>query len=578
MTERAKCGGALLAALAALILLAGALAAQTRATQAEARQHYSLAQDLLKQGQRDKAVAELRAAIRLAPEYIEAHNDYIANQQGKPADLAAEYEGYLKQHPQSGVFHYLAGKAYSKAGRPKDAEAEYQKSLQLSPGFSWALLELGAAALNNQDKAKAGDFYERARVKAANNVRLHMTLSTKLNSVGKYPSALAEVQRALKLDPTFFEAYPTLWRTKMRLTSGSEKTQADIRQDIRNLQSRYPKNPKALEAAMNGYGIFFESEEADRVRKAIVAIDPKYFGSSGGGTRLMMVAPSGEQLTFSGPDLDRIMQAAPLTDPKAQLAAYQQMEKEIGDQNLKLHVLYAREAGAYLKTGDLENAERLMAVMEKGGARVVSLQQQLASYYVDHKIKLDLARDYTLKAIEEARNNLKKLESTKGMESSVTGQKAYLANLLYTQGRLLLAQDLTREAAGPLAESVQLSEREASALDLGLTYAKLNRTDDAIKALAIACSFDGPKKQEAMKALEGIYGDRENARPLAALINEAVEKRKATSRDTAVRSDPASALEGKAAPPFELASVAGQKVSLSDYQGKVILLNFWATW
>jgi cytochrome oxidase Cu insertion factor (SCO1/SenC/PrrC family) len=32
------------------------------------------------------------------------------------------------------------------------------------------------------------------------------------------------------------------------------------------------------------------------------------------------------------------------------------------------------------------------------------------------------------------------------------------------------------------------------------------------------------------------------------------------------------------APDFELLSVQGEKVSLSQYRGKVVLLSFWATW
>src|SRR5258708_2650859 len=31
-------------------------------------------------------------------------------------------------------------------------------------------------------------------------------------------------------------------------------------------------------------------------------------------------------------------------------------------------------------------------------------------------------------------------------------------------------------------------------------------------------------------------------------------------------------------PPFELKDVDGKTVKLSDYKGKVVLLNFWATW
>ncbi len=40
----------------------------------------------------------------------------------------------------------------------------------------------------------------------------------------------------------------------------------------------------------------------------------------------------------------------------------------------------------------------------------------------------------------------------------------------------------------------------------------------------------------------------------------------------------AAPLEGKPAPAFTLEDTHGQKVSLADYQGKAVLINFWATW
>lgn len=40
----------------------------------------------------------------------------------------------------------------------------------------------------------------------------------------------------------------------------------------------------------------------------------------------------------------------------------------------------------------------------------------------------------------------------------------------------------------------------------------------------------------------------------------------------------ASNVKGQTAPDFELTSLDGKKVKLSDYKGKAVLLNFWATW
>ena len=37
-------------------------------------------------------------------------------------------------------------------------------------------------------------------------------------------------------------------------------------------------------------------------------------------------------------------------------------------------------------------------------------------------------------------------------------------------------------------------------------------------------------------------------------------------------------LQGKPAPAFALEDLTGKKISLADYKGKVLLINFWATW
>jgi peroxiredoxin len=35
---------------------------------------------------------------------------------------------------------------------------------------------------------------------------------------------------------------------------------------------------------------------------------------------------------------------------------------------------------------------------------------------------------------------------------------------------------------------------------------------------------------------------------------------------------------GKAAPPFSVAGIDGKELSMKDYSGKVLVINFWATW
>ena len=48
--------------------------------------------------------------------------------------------------------------------------------------------------------------------------------------------------------------------------------------------------------------------------------------------------------------------------------------------------------------------------------------------------------------------------------------------------------------------------------------------------------------------------------------------------DSAVPDDKEPSLQGKAAPAFTLVDLQGKKVSLADYKGRPVLVNFWATW
>ncbi len=43
-------------------------------------------------------------------------------------------------------------------------------------------------------------------------------------------------------------------------------------------------------------------------------------------------------------------------------------------------------------------------------------------------------------------------------------------------------------------------------------------------------------------------------------------------------SSPTIAVAGELAPDFTLKNLAGEDVTLSDYRGKIVMINFWATW
>lgn len=67
-------------------------------------------------------------------------------------------------------------------------------------------------------------------------------------------------------------------------------------------------------------------------------------------------------------------------------------------------------------------------------------------------------------------------------------------------------------------------------------------------------------------------------RTLAAVLFTAALLVSGCTRSERVRHETKAEGNRKAAPPFTLKDAEGKTVSLEDYKGKVVLLNFWATW
>jgi thiol-disulfide isomerase/thioredoxin len=91
----------------------------------------------------------------------------------------------------------------------------------------------------------------------------------------------------------------------------------------------------------------------------------------------------------------------------------------------------------------------------------------------------------------------------------------------------------------------------------------------SVTLLIWAGVHNGRDRRLQMQALQ----DRQASQ--AALIPD---KSGAGSSAAAADQDTTPKLQGKTAPQFTLVDLDGKKVSLADYRGKPVLVNFWATW
>src|SRR5262249_4616979 len=150
------------------------------------------------------------------------------------------------------------------------------------------------------------------------------------------------------------------------------------------------------------------------------------------------------------------------------------------DRDAKIYVIYPQMLRSYVALKDLDNAERVLGLMVKGNPDATDLAETrttLARAYCESKVKPDVALEHVRSAIEQLRKPAPKTEvsSEEQNEYEKEHQRDQLAEALAIEGRILLDKGMADDAIAALSESVKLSEKEESTLNLGLAYAKAAR-------------------------------------------------------------------------------------------------------
>jgi tetratricopeptide (TPR) repeat protein len=576
-----KTSSFLVALTVALATIPG-LAIQAQRPSPEAKQHYTQAQELLSQGDKGKAFEELKAAIHLAPGYVEPQETLIDNQQDKTESLIEQYEAAAKEYPNSSLHHYLLGKVYSLANKEDKADAEFQKALDLDPDFGWALVRASDTARRKGDIATAVEMLDRASKNAGDSTELRGMIAGRFNRRGMYDKAIDEADRVLRIDPAHYEAYVTRWSAQLNKTFGADETRAEVLQEIRDLDLKHSREIKALLAVRSAYQLLDDEKGAEAAKQALLAIDPKYFERQD--YWVSQRISSGKVIKLTGAAARLLSDIWSMKDDKQKIEAYRKLETQVEDQDAKLYVIYPGMLRSYIGVKDLDNAERVMGLIANGNIDDGELAQHRIAFAracSESKMKLDKALDLVRNAIEDLRKPAPKPEASSGeeIEYQKEHRKGQLAEALALEGKIQLERGMAQNAIAALSESVTLSEQEESLLDLGLAYSRTGKKQDAIDALVRAYAFEGKRQKDATTEIDKIYTGT-GSRPLAALLDEAIARHKEQARMVAMEKAAAELAKTKPqdAPLFQLATLGGQKVQLADLRGKVVLLNFWATW
>jgi GAF domain-containing protein/tetratricopeptide (TPR) repeat protein len=181
----------------ALLTLWPVTTAFAETSSAEARQHFEQGMKFLSAKETDKALAELRHAIKLDENYLEAHREFqdqtVEKHKNRKPALLAEYRRKVEDHPNNPMLHYLLGRLLDGT----EAVKEYERSVELDPNFVWGHLGLSDAYSNSPAKSQAELRLALALCPPVGYARAH--LASNLFRARMFDEAIAQFEKAKAL-------------------------------------------------------------------------------------------------------------------------------------------------------------------------------------------------------------------------------------------------------------------------------------------------------------------------------------------------------------------------------------------
>ncbi len=236
---------------------------------------------------------------------------------------------------------------------------------------------------------------------------------------------------------------------------------------------------------------------------------------------------------------------------------------------------------AYFKTleamGDFNALEAVLpdyinAIGIADGVEAAETYNMIAYAFTPSLKHLDMAKAYARKSLEIL---LSASETPRGVDPAEwpAVRAMFEANVRDTLGYILYRDMVFDEAVAHLEKSVKVLEDQwIPRMHLGMAYEKTGDFKASYENLLYA-DFLGGDDPEIADALKRVGEKAFSGWEKVAFENKIRENVKSLISAKALAGE-----TNMAAPGFELDSLEGGRVALSDLKGSVVLLDFWATW
>lgn len=513
--------------------------------------------DLAGRDRIDEAVATLKKAIASAPNFFEAHREYIrmkADFQGKVDEVKAEYEALMIKEPDNPVYPMALAEVLV-----GNRMARYKKVAELAPEWSWGHYAKSFVILSRAFETHNEKYDGKGE----------QILAEVLKAIEKDGAALIFYRRAIKIQENLdriddailtaekmtarpelrAEGLGQLWRLRLTKAQGTEEARSSLKAELTKL-SKGSRDVNLLAAIREAYGTLLKDPaSADAVERQIRRLDPAWYPERGKASFSVLSNSSGTPyaLLIANRQFaihEKSKQITLRREPDWRKET-RQLESlfELGPNPPLKKLIYmllfvsARNGGAI--EAMIKYGEQLSAL----DATDVAPLARIALAMADKKADLPRALDYARRAeaaLAEFRPTrppdipVGEFASRFSLKNQQENHQRQQALALDAVGWVLFQMGQASESEAKLRRSVELNRAETSLTHLAETLKQLSHNEEAEKIM-----------------LE-----------INAKLLESVKSR----------------FVNRPAKDFQLESIDGRRRRLSDLKGKVVLVNFWATW
>lgn len=525
------------------------------------------ARDLVKRGTEfasqdrvEEAIAAVRKAIAIAPNYLEAHRQYLRLKiqfQGKVDEARAEYESLMAREPANPVYPVAMSQTLS--GRMATFPL-LKKAAELAPEWSWGhyaksfvILGRDFDVMNDKYEGRGDQMLAEVMKAIEQNSSVEIFylraihIRERLNQVDEAIPIAEKMAAETSLQA---KGLTELWRLRLAKAKGSDAAKENLRSELAKLAAE-SKEVLLLAAIRNAYATLLkDAAAADAVERKIRKVDAGWYAERGEANFEVQMNSTGvpfpvlavnRQLSIYTKLREIVLRRE--ADNRKQMREIENLLLLHPNPGLK-RLIYGVLFGVARRAEDIQSMKTYGAALLLLDRTNTSPLARIALTMAARKVSLTTALSYARRA-EAAMAEFRPMSRppdipARDFESrfSVANQqdnfKRQQALALDAVGYVLFQMGDHQQAKVKLSRSVEVNKTESSLAHLAAVLEKLGRTDEAQKI----------------------------GRELDASVLETV-KRQFVNRPSK---------------DFQLEAIDGRKYRLSDLKGKVVLINFWATW